>query len=201
MARLRAVDRRDHPELEPVFQRFEAYLGFVPNSALTMAHRPALLEAFVNLTTTVNAPGSVDTGLKALVGLMASVAAGCQYCQAHLADKAVFQDLGVEAQLDAIWDFESSPLFSDRERAALRLARDAAQTPNAVTAAHFDELARHFDEGDLVELMAVIAIFGFLNRWNDSIATDLEESPLKTASAHLAAGGWQPGKHEGTSAQ
>lgn len=184
------------PELEPLFESYEDYMGFVPNSALTMAHRPELLRAFVELTKTVNAAGTVGAGLKALVALVSSQAAGCRYCQAHMAGKAAFQGLGVERQLEAVWDFETSGLFDPAERAALRLARDAAQVPNAVDSRHFDDLREHFDDGDIVEIMAVIALFGFLNRWNDTMATELEELPWEAADRHLAGRGWEAGKHQ-----
>lgn len=195
MARVQPIERRQRPELEPLFERYERYIGFVPNSALTMAHRPDVLRAFVDLTTAVNAPGSVGADLKALVGLVASVAAGCRYCQAHLAGKAVHQGLGIDDKLADVWDFDRSPRFDDAERAALRFARDAAQVPNAVTDEHFADLRRHFDDGDVVEIMAVIAVFGFLNRWNDTLATDLEAQPAGAAHDHLAVAGWDAGKH------
>jgi hypothetical protein len=56
-------------------------------------------------------------------------------------------------------------------------------------------LAPHFDEDQIVELVAVISLFGWLNRWNDTMATDLEDEPLAFGTDHLAARGWDPGKH------
>ena len=47
----------------------------------------------------------------------------------------------------------------------------------------------------IVLLVGVIALFGFLNRWNDTMATPLEDTPLEFAETHLAAHGWEAGKH------
>jgi alkylhydroperoxidase family enzyme len=77
----------------------------------------------------------------------------------------------------------------------LRLARDSALIPSQVGAEHFDALRRHFDESQIVELVAVCALFGFLNRWNDTISTQLEAIPRSFAEKHLAAAGWTVGKH------
>ena len=81
------------------------------------------------------------------------------------------------------------------QRAALRLARDAAQLPNAVTEKHFDELRQYFDDGELVEIVAVISLFAFLNSWNDTMATPLENPPITFAQEHLTGNGWAVGKH------
>jgi alkylhydroperoxidase family enzyme len=94
-----------------------------------------------------------------------------------------------------VWEFATSALFSDAERAALRLALHAGLNPNETSAADFAELARHFDEGQIVEIVGTIALFGYLNRWNDTMATDLEERPAKVAHRALDATGWEPGKH------
>ena len=99
-----------------------------------------------------------------------------------------------DEKIAAIWEFESSPLYDAAERAALRFARDASLVPNTVTPAHFEELRRHWDDGQIVELLSVVALFGFLNRWNDTMATDLEEIPAAFASATLGPS-WEPGKH------
>ena len=47
----------------------------------------------------------------------------------------------------------------------------------------------------LFDLVAVIALFGWLNRWNDSVATELQASPLAFARDQLAPHGWDAGKH------
>ena len=75
------------------------------------------------------------------------------------------------------------------------MAARAGSVPNGVEDEDFDELRKHYNEREIVEIVAVISLFGFLNRWNDTLATELEASPLRFADAHLAAHGWQPGKH------
>jgi hypothetical protein len=78
---------------------------------------------------------------------------------------------------------------------ALRFARDASLAPACVDASHFEALAKHFDERQIVEIAAVVALFGFLNRWNDALATTLEDARLAFAQRRLAARGWAADKH------
>ena len=61
-----------------------------------------------------------------------------------------------------MWDFEKSALFSDAERAALRLALHASMIPNEASAEHFSDLKKHFNEEQIVEIVASIALFGYL---------------------------------------
>ena len=64
------------PELDADFAFFERTLGFVPNSLLTMARRPALARGLIALSRGVYDPnGEVDRGLKRLIGHAASWAA------------------------------------------------------------------------------------------------------------------------------
>jgi alkylhydroperoxidase family enzyme len=86
-------------------------------------------------------------------------------------------------------------LFTEDERAALRFAQSAAAVPNAVSDEDFVEMGRYFTEEQIVEILGVIAFYGFLNRWNDTLATELESKPLSFGRKHLAAGGWSPGRH------
>ncbi|MDC1119273.1 hypothetical protein OAT28_01690 [Gammaproteobacteria bacterium] len=57
-------------------------------------------------------------------------------------------------------------------------------------------LSKHFSERQVIEVVAVISLFGFLNRWNDTMATTLENSPKNSAAVQLASQGWDAGKHE-----
>ncbi len=194
MANLEPLSRGELPELEPLLQMVESVMGFVPNSMLTMARWPELLNSFAGLAAVVSGPGEVEGGLKHLVSLMASRAAGCRYCQAHTSAGAI--GAGVpERKVTELWNFETSEVFSEAERAALRLARDAAQVPNLSGPGHFEELGRYFDSRQVVELVAQISLFGFLNRWNDTLATRLEAEPAEVASRVLGRSGWEAGKH------
>jgi uncharacterized peroxidase-related enzyme len=193
MTNMEPLRRDEHPELEELFAHYDRTLSFVPNSLFTMARRPEILRAFSELITQIWNTGTLPKALKPLVGIVASVAAGCRYCQAHEAVDAA--ERGVDAaKIAAIWDFERSPLFDEGERAALRFARDASLVPNEVRPAHFEELRRHWDDGQIVEILAVVGLFGFLNRWNDSMSTDLEEIPLDLATRTYG-DRWDPGKH------
>ena len=196
MARITPIDRKDAPDLEDIFSRAEQALGFVPNSFFAMGRSPGILRAFTRLAREViGVPGKAPLPLKRMVGYMASRSAGCQYCSAHTAESASVVD-GVPAEkVAAIWEYEISPLFTDAERAALRMAQAAGTTPNAVTDEDFDELKKHFDEDQIVELVGAVCLFGWLNRWNDTMATDLEPRPLEFGLSTLSDSGWEPGKH------
>ena len=129
-----------------------------------------------------------------LVSLIASQAAGCRYCQAHMANLSSIYRASQE-KIAAVWDYQTSPLFSPAERAALHLAYRASLVPNEAGDEEFTELKRYFDDDEIVEIVASIALFGYLNRWNDTMATELEEYPAGVAGTLIGAVGWDPGKH------
>ncbi|MGH8726379.1 MAG: carboxymuconolactone decarboxylase family protein [Burkholderiales bacterium] len=186
----------DHtPELADAFEGMRKNLGFIPNSMLILQRKPKIARALQQLTASIWDPaGEVDRGFKRLVAHVASRAAGCQYCMAHTAGGALH--FGIEeSKLAEVWEFRTSPLFSEGERVALDFALAAASVPNGVTDEMFAALRKHWSEGEIVEIVAVISTFGFLNRWNDTMATPLEEEPLAVGGKFLAPHGWNAGKH------
>src|SRR5574341_2547974 len=104
--------------------------------------------------------------------------------------------LGVsEAKLAAIWDYRTSPLYTEAERVALDFAIAAASQPNAVTDELFASMKQHWTENQIVETTAVVAMFVWLNRFNDTMATTLEEEPIEVGERFLASHGWNVGRH------
>ena len=196
MSRITPLSRESLPELEDTFKRAERALGFVPNSFFILARAPGTLKAFSMLSREVlGVPGKVPLAHKRLAALMASYTTGCMYCTAHTAESAAEVD-GVPAEKAAsIMQYETSPLFTPAERALLRVAQGAATVPNAVTDEDMMELRKFFDEDRCVELVAAICLFGWLNRFNDTMATGLEARPLAFGEKHMKASGWTPGKH------
>ena len=199
MAHLDPLPWEANPQFRDRFQHYQQTRGFVPNSILTMSRRPAIAQAFMDLNKAVLYEGTVPEELKMLVSLVASQASGCRYCQAHMANLSSLYRASDE-KIRAVWEFRTSPLFAPAERAALTLAYHAALVPNEASEADFAEMKRHFDEGQIVEIVATIALFGYLNRWNDTMATTLEDRAVEVATRAIGAAGWSAGKHAGTGA-
>jgi uncharacterized peroxidase-related enzyme len=195
--RIQPLPPQHSPELEETFGRFQQALGFVPNSMLILQRKPKLVKAMAQLTAAVWEPdGEVERSFKRLVAHVASRAAGCQYCMAHTAGGALL--FGVEpGKVADIWDFRTSSRYSEKERVALDFAIAAASVPNGVTDEMFAGMRKHWSENQIVEIAAVVAVFGFLNRWNDTMGTPLEEEPLAVGEKFLAPRGWTAGKHGG----
>jgi uncharacterized peroxidase-related enzyme len=195
MPRIDPVPRQALGDLTTVLEAAESRMGFVPNSQLILAHRPEIVRAFAQLGTAINGPSStISPQLRNLISQMASRAAGCGYCMAHTTHTAARVGISAEKE-NALWEFETSPHFSAAERAALKVAQGAAQVPNAVTDADFAELKKHYTGVQIVDIVAVISLFGFLNRFNDTMATELEASPIEAGKRFLAQQGWSVGKH------
>lgn len=189
------VEACEDPELRAVMDHFVKTLGFVPNSLLTMQRVPAIAKATIEFNKAVFSPdGLVDLGFKRLLANAASAAVGCQYCRAHTAVSATRHSIDDE-KVEALFEYRTSPLFSDRERVAIEYAMAAASVPNGVTDQLHDRLAEHWNEVEIVEILGVVCMFGIFNRWNDSMATTLEDEPLEVGARLLGPSDWHVGKH------
>jgi uncharacterized peroxidase-related enzyme len=186
----------DHDaEVAELARFFNETLGFCPNSVLTMQRRPAIAKAFIQLNMAVmENRGRVTSDLKRLIGYVASLTAGCRYCQAHTIRAAERYGAAAE-KMTHIWAFRTHPAFGAAERAALEFAVAASSVPNGVDDGVSAELRRHWDDGEVVEILGVVALFGYLNRWNDSMGTSLEKPAEESGQAYLGGHGWNRGKH------
>lgn len=73
-----------------------------------------------------------------------------------------------EATLDRLAEFETLEL-DEATRLALRLAEAVTRDSNAVPDPLFEAVRGHFDEGQVIELLAVIGIFNYFNRFNNAL--------------------------------
>lgn len=132
MSRLARPDQNTLDQCEAALSQAQATMGYLPNDVLSLCHWPELLPSLSGLVQTILQSGQVDPMLKRLIGVISSHTQGCTYCTAHAGYGA--NQLGVEAEkIAAVFEFETSPLFSAPERAALRVAWHGALQPSAVT--------------------------------------------------------------------
>ena len=197
MALVKPLDENDiETELCEFIQFFKGPLGVIPNSVRTMSRRPKVAKAFTELNMAVmECHGSVTPEFKRIIGYITSFVSGCRYCQAHTILGS--QRFGAnEDRLKDAWNYENSDHFTDAEKAALKYAHAAASIPNAVDDEIAAELHKHWEDDDIVEITAVIALFGYLNRWNDSMGSALEDLPIDAGNKYLDKTDWEIGKHK-----
>tara|TARA_B110000003_G_C16601430_1_gene515802 strand:- start:1053 stop:1640 length:588 start_codon:yes stop_codon:yes gene_type:complete len=188
------VDISDH-NVKELVKFFNETLGFCPNSVLTMQRRPNIAKAFIELNIAVmENHGELTSELKRLIAFVSSNTAGCRYCQAHTI-RAAERYGGSSERLKNIWDFENQDYFSDSEKAALRFAQEASMIPVNVSENTEKQLHNYWSDNDIVEIMGVIALFGYLNRWNDVMATTLEDDATSSGEDLLKGVSWNVGKH------
>mgnify|MGYP000648643411 CR=1 FL=1 len=182
-------------EVAELAKFFNETLGFCPNSVLTMQRRPAIASAFINLNKAVMAnEGRVTAEQKRLIGYLTSANTGCRYCEAHTI-LAAERYGGTEARLANIWQFRDSDLYTPAEKAAFEFALAASSVPNAVDDDITTQINTYWDEGEVVEILGVIALFGYLNRWNDSMGTTMETGAVDAGERLLTQTTWGRGKH------
>jgi uncharacterized peroxidase-related enzyme len=174
---------------------FNETLGFCPNSVLTMQRRPNIAKAFIELNIAVmENHGQLTSEFKRLLAFVSSNTAGCRYCQAHTIRAAERYGSSSE-RLENVWNFKNQDIFTDSEKAALQFAQEASMVPVNVSRDTEKQLHIYWSDDDIVEIMGVIALFGYLNRWNDVMATSLEEDANTTGQDLLKGISWVPGKH------
>jgi uncharacterized peroxidase-related enzyme len=167
----------------------ESFMGYLPNAHLTMSERPELVKAFSGLAGAVFQSDGLDAGTKQLIALASSLSAGCKYCQAHTSHGA--ERAGIEEKKIAdILNYSDSEEFSNSEKAVLDLAFAAGKVPNNSNQEHFDNLSKYYSKKEIVDIVSVISLFGFLNRWNDTLGTALEEVPESFVNDKLKPLGW-----------
>ena len=195
MPLVKPLSPESNPDVSKLAEFFNETLGFCPNSVLTMQIRPEIARSFINLNMAVMTNhGRITSAFKRIIAWVSSNAAGCKYCQAH-AIRAAERYGAEQEQLDNIWEYRTHKSFNEAERAALDFTLAASQIPNAVDDEIQQRLHKYWDDGEIVEILAVVSLFGYLNRLNDSMATSIENGAIKSAEKYLAKSGWNKGKH------
>ena len=149
------------------FERKISERGNIPNMYRVFAHRPWLLTTMDAHFAAVMGSGTVPLKLKEMLALQTSLENESRYCTAS--HTILAERTGASRdQIASLRDVERGP-FSEREKAALRfglhMTRDANRVPDDV----FIALRQHFDEGEIVELAAVVGLFAYFNRFNNAL--------------------------------
>ena len=190
MPRIDPLPRSQAAEHEQILTDMEAALNYVPNSFLTMARNSKTLKAVGALMDAFWYSDEIDDETRRLVTFAYSHFAGSHYSSAHCAHGAEEAGLA-RAKIFAIFDFERSEIYNDRERAILRLCRNAARMPAEVRDDDIKDLKIYYDQNTITYIVGLISMMAFLNKWNEILNTTLETPPRTWAQQHLGPLGWK----------
>lgn len=193
-ARIPLLKRADLPQYEEIFSALEADQSYVSNSLYILARQPSLLTAIGAVHDASWYGVHLTEGMRDFVAYAYSMFRGVPYSASHCATNAERHGMPRE-KIVSIFDWETSPVYDEAERAVLRLCRHAARMPNEVTDQDVAGLRQHFDEAAVVAIVGLIAMMSFLNTWNSILATPLEAVPKKYAEEVLGPIGWTAGPH------
>jgi len=189
ISHIETKSREDFPEFEELFNLVESFMGYLPNAYLLMADKPDLMHAFAKMSASVFKDDILDIQSKQLIALASSLSAGCKYCQSHTSHGA--ERAGVPNEKIAnILNYQTSSHYEPSEVALLDLAFASGEVPNKATKAHFDQLKEFYSKEQILEVVAVISFFGFLNRWNDTFGTEIEAVPANYLQNELKPANW-----------
>ena len=186
---LGAASREEFKEFEDLYKGVEAFMGYLPNAHLAMSESPGLLMAFSGLASTIFQSEDLDSQTKQLIALASSLSAGCKYCQAHTSHGAARAGVD-EKKIADILNYSHSDQFNEQDRFVLDLAFAAGKVPNMCEKKHFDNLKKYYSKKQIIDIVAVISLFGYLNRWNDTLGTELETIPEDFVQNKLKPLGW-----------
>lgn len=156
------------PAVAEIYDRYMRTRGNVPNMFRTMAHRPEILQTMIAHFEAILQAGTVPLRLKELVIVRTSQLNRCNYCLAS--HSQISLRLGwTREQLDNLASFADREDFTATEKAALRLAEQMTLDANGIPEDTFEQLRQHFDEGEIVELMAAVGLFNYFNRFNNAL--------------------------------
>ncbi|NOY45506.1 MAG: peroxidase-related enzyme [Deltaproteobacteria bacterium] len=175
MPRVSPVDPTEaSPEVQAVFAEIREAFGMVPNLFRTQAHVPALLRANWDKVKAVMMGGVLSRKVKEAIAVLVSKDNACPYCVA--AHTAALRAVGVpEDEVARILDDPDGAEFSPREKALIRLARQANTDPHRMPDALFATVrAEGASDAEIVEALGVMEVFVAFNRFLDSLQVDVD---------------------------
>jgi uncharacterized peroxidase-related enzyme len=170
--------------LDPKFTEFysavENLLGRVPNFYKTFSNSPFLAMAFlpINALAQREWQGTNISGkIKELIVIKTSHTNGCKYCYAHNTSLGRAAGIGDEhIKAISLNEYANSSLFKKEEVLALKWAEAVTLNKAAKDDALFIELKSYYTENQIAEMTILCAMFNMINRINDSLDVDLEDT-------------------------
>jgi len=160
--RLDPIERPDNLFMRVAYWIVEKKFGKVVTPLKVIyARKPQFLMVFALIDLLLNKSVTLSASFRLLFQTYVSMLNGCSFCQDARQALAVQRRIGLE-KFQALKEYRVSPLFDERERAALAFAEEFS-TNKHVSDKIFAELTKHFTEPEIVELVWMNAAENYFN--------------------------------------
>jgi len=169
MARVALIEpEQASPEVKEIYEK--VLRGKPGNVQKAFAQRPDMLKNFLPFYASVGR--SLERKLYELVYIRVSMINGCNYCLQHHLSSG--KRVGITPDQWAALKTKDLSSFSPKEQAALTYAEKLTRTPHEVNDQDFVPLKANFNDAEIVDLHALIALVNFTNRFTDPLGLAVE---------------------------
>ena len=147
-----------------IYEKFEKDAGKVPEWVRVMAHSPKIVKEFTELFRVIMGEGEIESFLRWKIAYVVSDSLKCPFC-VDVTGK-MLKNLGVSEEiLEKIKEGINLP---EEEKEVLDLVRDVTLKAQVCNPEVFESLKKKFSEKELVEIVSIIGLFNYINRFNNT---------------------------------
>ena len=167
MALLPSVEKNEVEEIaKEIYEKFEKETGTVPEWVKVMAHRPEILKEFVELFKAIMGKGTIEPLLKWKIAYVVSQTLKCPFCL-DVSEK-MLKKFGAEDEV--IQKIKTGEISSPEEKEILELVKDVTLDGHLDQPEIFEKLRKKFSPAQIIEIISVMGLFNYINRFNNTLA-------------------------------
>jgi len=178
MAQLPYIEPEEADEVtKEVYDKAEARFEMVLNIFKITGNAPEIGEKMWEIFFEILKDGQVDWVTKELLILKSTKMGDCLYCVTQ--HEAVSSRLGVskEKQQDIVGvEYRNSPHYTEQEVAILDLCSHVVINPEEIPADVWERVKKHYDDGQVIEILATIGAYLQVSKFGDAMGVELEDA-------------------------
>lgn len=166
MAIIPSLEKNQIEEIaREVYERFEKQTGKVPEWVKVMAHNPKILKEFTELFKVIMGEGKIEPLLKWKIAFVISDSLKCPFC----VDVTIKMLKSLGATDQVVEKVEKGEIENEDEKELLALVKEVTLKANVCTPELLTELKKDFSEKEIIEIVSIIGLFNYINRFNNTL--------------------------------
>ena len=146
-----------------IYEKFEKDTGKVPEWVKVMAHNPKVVKEFTELFKVIMKEGYIESLLRWKIAYTVSQTLKCPFC-VDVTGK-MLKTMGVSDEvLEQVNEGKNLP---EEEKEVLSLVKEVT-TKATCNMDLLEKLKAKFSEAELVEIVSIIGLFNYINRFNNT---------------------------------